>query len=256
LINLLAENLSIDKDSIRDLELCLYDTQPSTIGGINNEFIFSPRLDNLMMSFCSLTALIKSCEDTSFQSNSDGTARMCVLFDNEEVGSTSAYGANSLFLESTMRRIQAGGDQTAFEEAIQKSILISADMAHAVHPNYSDKHESNHRPVFGSGLVIKWNANQRYATTVTTALVLKHLAHKHSIPIQEFVIRNDSSCGSTIGPLLSAKLGIRTLDVGAPQLAMHSIREMGGTADLKNSVDLFTAFYQEFDGLNQKLSFD
>lgn len=172
---------------IRDFELAVYDTQKSVIGGACNEFIFSPRLDNLEMSYCSIIALTQAKDIEN-----DSNIRIAALFDNEEVGSMTAHGADSNLLPVTLQRlanthvIDAAKDVslTAFEEAIHKSILVSADMAHAINPNYADKHEENHRPEMHKGTVIKINANQRYATTAITSLVLKELAKKHQIPIQ------------------------------------------------------------------------
>ncbi|KAI9026966.1 peptidase M18 [Hyaloraphidium curvatum] len=258
LLQALAKEMGCEVSQIRDLELCLYDTQPPTLGGIGNEFIFSARLDNLMMSWCSMQALLASNSDPQSLAN-DTQCRMVALFDNEEVGSTSAYGADSHYMEATLRRIVAASGlvhPTAFEESIHRSFMISADMAHAVHPNYADKHEENHRPVMGGGLVIKTNANQRYASTAVTSTVIRELAKKRKLPIQEFVVRNDSPCGSTIGPLLSAKLGLRTVDVGAPQLSMHSIREQAGAEDVPYSVDLFTEFFEGFADLDSRISVD
>lgn len=123
-------------------------------------------------------------------------------------------------------------------QMIAKSMLVSADMAHAVHPNYSDKHDECHRPEMHGGVVIKYNSNQRYATSSRTAAIIKSLAKRNSIPIQEFMVRNDSPCGSTIGPIVSARLGIMTIDVGLPQLSMHSIREMAGTKDVDLGIRL------------------
>ncbi|CAO3697123.1 hypothetical protein CU097_012818 [Rhizopus azygosporus] len=259
LIRILSKEMNVEPSQIRDFELAVYDTQKSTIGGACNEFIFSPRLDNLEMSFCAIKALI-AAQDI----DNDTNIRIAALFDNEEIGSQTAHGADSNLLPVTLQRlantevIHATKEisSTAFEEAIHKSILVSADMAHAIHPNYSEKHEENHRPEMHKGTVIKVNANQRYATTAVTSLVLKELAKKHNIPIQEFVVRNDSPCGSTIGPMLSAKLGLRTVDVGNPQLSMHSIRETGGTDDVKHGIDLLRVFYQEFFVLEQKLIVD
>ncbi|KAF1796123.1 peptidase M18 [Mucor lusitanicus] len=259
LIKILADEMNIKPHQIRDFELAVYDTQKSVIGGACNEFIFSPRLDNLEMSYCSIIALTQAKDIEN-----DSNIRIAALFDNEEVGSMTAHGADSNLLPVTLQRlanthvIDAAKDVslTAFEEAIHKSILVSADMAHAINPNYADKHEENHRPEMHKGTVIKINANQRYATTAITSLVLKELAKKHQIPIQEFVVRNDSSCGSTIGPMLSAKLGLRTVDIGNPQLSMHSIRETGGTDDVKHGIDLLRAFYEEFAVLEQKFIVD
>ncbi|CAI2181162.1 19520_t:CDS:10 [Funneliformis geosporum] len=265
-LNLLAEELGCNTvNKIHDFELCLYDTQPSTIGGLCNEFIFSARLDNLMMSFTALTALINGTRDTSETLCDDSNIRLISLFDNEEVGSQSAYGAGSSLLESTLRRlcsskVGASEDveisQTIFEETIHKSFLISADMAHAVHPNYCEKYEENHRPQMHKGVVIKINANQRYATTATTSLVLREAAKKYNVPLQEFVVKNDSPCGSTIGPMMSSNLGIRTVDVGNPQLSMHSIREIAGTDDVDHAIKLFQGFFESFAKIDQNVIID
>nr|AME15511.1 aspartyl aminopeptidase [Actinomucor elegans] len=258
LVRILADEMKVEPNQIRDFELAVYDTQKSTIGGACNEFIFSPRLDNLEMSYCSIIALTQAKDIEN-----DTNIRIAALFDNEEVGSMTAHGADSNLLPVTLQRLAntrvvdaKDVSLTAFEESIHKSILVSADMAHAIHPNYADRHEENHRPEMHKGTVIKINANQRYATTAVTSMVLKELAKKHQIPIQEFVVRNDSSCGSTIGPMLSAKLGLRTVDVGNPQLSMHSIRETGGTDDVKHGIDLLRVFYEEFAVLEQRFIVD
>ncbi|KAJ1980570.1 hypothetical protein H4R34_002409 [Dimargaris verticillata] len=256
LLQLLADELGVEVSQIMDFELCLHDTQPATLGGVYDEFIFSPRLDNLMMSYTALQALLNATSPDSTGSTANFTTladerqiRLVALFDNEEVGSMSAYGADSALLETTLKRLQsphsypslafASANPLAFEQSIHHSYLVSADMAHAVHPNYVEKHEARHRPLMHNGVVIKINANQRYATTAPTSAVLKSLAQAHGLRMQEFVVRNDSACGSTIGPMLSAKLGLRTIDVGCPQLAMHSIREMAGADDVGHAIQLF-----------------
>lgn len=127
---------------------------------------------------------------------------------------------------------------------LAKSVMISADMAHAVHPNYSDKHDECHRPQMHGGVVIKYNSNQRYATSSRTAAIIKAIAHAQNIPIQEFMVRNDSACGSTIGPIVSAKLGVSTIDVGLPQLSMHSIREMAATGDVDLGIRLLKVIHR------------
>ncbi|KAJ3098951.1 hypothetical protein HDU96_010882, partial [Phlyctochytrium bullatum] len=192
-LKLLADSMNVQPQEIGDFELCLYDTQPSIIGGLENEFIFSPRIDNLMSSYCAITALVNSVEDSGF--NSDSIIRVVALFDNEEVGSVSAYGAGSNLLESTLRRL-------ADAEVIDDDSGVStgpADMAHAVHPNYSEKHEDNHRPSMNKGVVIKQNANQRfelglnsltdhrYATTAITTAMLREIARIKDVPLQEFL---------------------------------------------------------------------
>ncbi|KAI7905247.1 peptidase M18 [Cokeromyces recurvatus] len=264
LIHLLAETMKINTQQIYDFELCLFDTQPATLSGVYDEFISSARLDNLGMSYCSLMALIQSSKDIQRLSNGPNIS-MISLFDNEEIGSTSAHGANSNLLPSVIERIISSpiskkapptDTKIAFEKAIHRSMLVSADMAHAVHPNYAEKYEENHRPQMHKGTVIKINANQKYATTAPTSLILHEIARQRNIPIQEFVVRNDSSCGSTIGPMLSAKLGLRTIDIGNPQLSMHSIREVGGVDDVKNGIDLLQAFFDLFPCVDSIVTVD
>ncbi|KAJ3265414.1 hypothetical protein HDU77_005437 [Chytriomyces hyalinus] len=260
LLNKIAGELQVTTEEISDFELCLFDTHPSAIGGVDNEFIFSARLDNLMSSFCAIEAIIKSVTEGS--SETDSQIRVVSLFDNEEVGSNTAFGADSDLLEVTVRRLATAeleGEKpgsTAFEQSLTRSFLISADMAHACHPNYSEKHEDNHRPAMNKGIVIKQNANQRYATTSVTTAILREVAKKRNVPLQEFVVRNDSPCGSTIGPMLSAKLGLRTIDVGNPQLSMHSIRETCGTQDVGSAIDLFQSFFEEFAAIDKRVTVD
>ena len=192
----------------------------------------------------------------------DSQIRLLALFDNEEVGSQSAHGADSLMLESTLRRIITAlpssqpANQSSFELALHRSFLVSADMAHAIHPNYTDKHEENHRPEMNKGVVLKVNANQRYASTSVTTHILKTLATAKNLPLQEFVVRNDSPCGSTIGPILAANLGLRTVDIGNPQLSMHSIREMCGVADVQYAIDLLQAVFEDFATVDGKITVD
>lgn len=277
IIELIAQHASVEVADVVDFEMVLYDTQKSCLGGLNEEFIYSARLDNLEMTYCSVMGLIDSVSAGSL--DEETSIRLITCFDHEEIGSTSAHGANSDLLPAVVRRLSilAGGRHgdtssdkswehissdpeidltTAFEQSMAVSFLVSADMAHSVHPNYVGKYESNHQPEMNKGTVIKINANQRYATN-SPGIVLVQEAAKHAgVPLQLFVVRNDSSCGSTIGPMLSAKLGVRTLDLGNPQLSMHSIRETGGTYDVGHAIKLFSSFLSTYSGLEAKIFVD
>ncbi|KAI3987147.1 hypothetical protein MKX01_036937 [Papaver californicum] len=260
LMQILSDELGCGVEEILSMELNVCDTQPSCLGGGNDEFIFSGRLDNLASSYCALRALVDSCESPGSLS-SEQAIRMVALFDNEEVGSNSAQGAGAPTMFQAMRRIVGClGNECAregvFERALHRSFLVSADMAHGVHPNFSDKHEENHRPELHKGLVIKYNANQRYATSGVTAFLFKEVAKMHNLPTQEFVVRNDMGCGSTIGPILASGVGIRTVDCGIPQLSMHSVREVCGKEDVDIAYKHFKAFYQTFSSIDKKLSVD
>lgn len=257
LLQLLASRAGCEPGDICDFELQACDTQPSIVAGAMKEFIFSGRLDNLCMSFCSLKALVDATISDSSLEGETGV-RMVALFDHEEVGSNSAQGAGSPAMLDALSRITSAfaPDSKLLEKAIQRSFLVSADMAHALHPNYRDKHEENHQPKMHSGLVIKHNANQRYATNAVTSFIFREIAAKHNLPIQDFVVRNDMPCGSTIGPILASGVGIRTVDVGAPQLSMHSIREMCAVDDVKHSYEHFKAFFEEFSNLDTNITVD
>ncbi|CAN1267936.1 Probable aspartyl aminopeptidase [Linum perenne] len=257
LLEIIASQIGCKPDDICDFELQACDTQPSAIGGALKEFIFSGRLDNLCMSFCSLKAIIDATSSESELENESGV-RLVALFDHEEVGSSSAQGAGSPVMLDALSRVTGSfsSDSKLLQKAIQKSFLVSADMAHALHPNYSDKHEENHQPKLHGGLVIKHNANQRYATNAVTSFIFREIAAKHKLPVQDFVVRNDMGCGSTIGPILASGVGIRTVDVGAPQLSMHSIREMCAVDDVKHSYEHFKAFFKEVGHLDSKIKID
>lgn len=257
LLQLLATRLGCEPDDICDFELQACDTQPSTVAGAMKEFIFSGRLDNLCMSFCSLKAMIDATASESTLEEETGV-RMVALFDHEEIGSNSAQGAGSPVMFDALSQITNSftSDSKLLQMAIQRSFLVSADMAHALHPNYMDKHDENHQPKLHGGLVIKHNANQRYATNAVTSFIFREIAAKHNLPVQDFVVRNDMPCGSTIGPILASGVGIRTVDVGAPQLSMHSIREMSAVDDVKHSYEHFRAYFQEFSCLDAKITVD
>ncbi|KAK9684285.1 hypothetical protein RND81_10G199000 [Saponaria officinalis] len=257
LLKLLADDAGCEPGDICDFELQACDTQPSIIAGALKEFVFSGRLDNLCSSFCSLKALIDAtCSEASL--DDEVGVRMVALFDHEEVGSNSAQGAGSPVMVDAMSRITNAfsSDFKILEKVVQKSFFVSADMAHALHPNYMDKHEENHQPKMHGGLVIKHNANQRYATNAITSFIFREIGEKHQLPVQDFVVRNDMPCGSTIGPILASGVGIRTVDVGAPQLSMHSIREMCAVDDVMYSYKHFKAFFEEISELDSKIVVD
>lgn len=260
IIELIANEANVPSSSIVDFELILYDTQPACIGGLNDEFIFSARLDNLGMSYCSVTSLINSLSSPSALDD-ERCIRLVSLFDHEEIGSTTAQGADSNLLPSIIRRLSVigpGSDQTdtAYEQTLATSFLVSADMAHSVNPNYAAKYENDHKPEMNKGTVIKINANARYATNSAGIALIQEVARRTEVPLQLFVVRNDSSCGSTIGPMLAASLGTRTLDLGNPQLSMHSIRETGGVYDVGFAVRLFESFFEHFGELEGKIFVD
>ena len=213
-------------------ELSLYDAQAPSLVGMNEEWLCSARLDNLLSTFIAT--------DTMIHSDSPWPIMM-VTNDHEEVGSQSAAGAQGSFLGDVLKRLH-GDTHGTYVQTIQHSMFLSVDNAHAVHPNYSSRHDDQHLAPMGGGLVIKSNANQRYATNSLTAGLLKQLAFKHELPIQEFVVRADMGCGSTIGPITAAQLGIATADCGIPQWAMHSIRETAGCNDILNGHALIAAF--------------
>ena len=227
------------------------------------QFICSSRIDNLASCFVALEALLTHSASSEVQA--DGQVSLIALFDHEEVGSASAVGAGSPIMGEAVRRISAalggaGGGATAegYDDAvaasIRRSFVMSADMAHAVHPNYAAKHQKGHGPQMNRGVVIKSNANQRYASNGITSLIVRELARRNDLPPpQEFVVRNDCPCGSTIGPIISANTGMRAVDLGMPQLSMHSIREMMGVADLTHALDLFLAFYRDFKAVDDDL---
>lgn len=235
-----GDRADVSADRILSFDLMTYDTQRSGVLGSRGEFISAPRLDNLASSHAALTALLRACEKGPAP-----FSRAVVLYDHEEVGSRSAQGAAGTFLADCLERIVSGykgGEPQGLARALASSTLVSVDMAHAVHPNYADKHEPGHRPVLGHGPVIKVNANQAYATDASTAGLFESLCRQVDVTPQHFVTRSDLGCGSTIGPITAARVGVRTVDVGNPMLAMHSCREMAATADVKPMVDVLTAY--------------
>ena len=228
----LAREHGLNADVVLDYELSFYDTQSAAVIGLNGDFIAGARLDNLLSCYAGLQALLNTETDETC---------LFVANDHEEVGSCSACGADGPMLEQILQRVLPEGDE--YVRTIQKSLLVSADNAHGVHPNYADKHDANHGPLLNHGPVIKVNANQRYATTSETSSFFKLLCQQADIPVQSFVTRSDLGCGSTIGPITASQLGVQTIDIGVPTFAMHSIRELAGSKDLGYLVSALQAFY-------------
>ncbi|WP_339138285.1 MAG: M18 family aminopeptidase [Candidatus Electrothrix sp. GW3-4] len=209
--------------AVTDHELFFYDAAPPALIGLEEQFLSGGRLDNLASCFAALQALLAADTNETTQNC------MIMLNDHEEVGSTSAVGAQGSFLRDILERLLPNpGERQAM---LRNSLLISADNAHALHPNFADKHDPQHQPLMNKGLVIKVNANQRYATNAKTSARFRLLCEQAQVPVQEFVVRNDMGCGSTIGPLTAAKIGVETIDIGIPSLAMHSIRETAACKD-------------------------
>lgn len=231
-----------DVDAVLDYEICLYDSNPPSLVGLKQDFVAGARLDDLLSCHAGLAALLASDADPAAQK----TSALLVCTDHEEVGSASAAGASSPFLESVLQRIlEALGTtgSTAQQCMLARSMMVSVDNAHAIHPNFADRHDSRHGPQMNGGPVIKFNANQRYATNAPTAALWRKLCCDHDIPCQSFVVRSDMGCGSTIGPIVATELGVPTLDVGVPTLGMHSIRELAGARDLDYLATLLERFF-------------
>jgi aspartyl aminopeptidase len=238
---MLAEELGVIPDRIAGSDLMLYDVVAPTLGGRDGELIFSARLDNLAMSHAAIHALVEAAPGAA----AGDLVPVAALFDHEEVGSETAYGAHSGALPRALERIVlgCGGSREDYHRALAGSLCVSADMAHAVHPNYESRHESRHKPVLNGGPVIKINSQQRYATSGATAALFRDLCAQAEAPVQLYAHRTDLPCGSTIGPIASTLLGIRTVDVGNPMLSMHSIRELGGAKDPEMMTRVLTSFY-------------
>lgn len=239
---LLAGELDVDPNDILTWDLQLYDLQRPSLGGAHHEFVHSARLDNLASSHAGLEALL----DVSDDEPGEATA-VLALFDHEEIGSTTDRGASSRALDNilrlTLRTSEAQGSGS-FSRALANSWLVSADMAHAVHPAWSDKHDAEHMPRMNAGPVIKQNANKRYSTEGETSARWVLLCERAEVPVQWYVHRTDLRCGSTVGPMLAARLGVRSIDVGNAMLSMHSVREQCGATDHPWMIRAMTEFFR------------
>jgi aspartyl aminopeptidase len=232
LAHLRAQQPHADLQQVLDYEICCYDTQPPAQVGLEGEFITGARLDNLLSCFIGVRALLAG----------QGGGSGAVLTDHEEVGSASLAGAQGTLMQAVLQRI--AGSHENYVRMCDRSLMISCDNAHGIHPNYVDRHDGNHGPLLNAGPVIKVNANQRYATNSETAALFRHLCQRAEVPVQSFVVRSDMGCGSTIGPIAATELGVRTVDVGVPQWAMHSIREMAGSHDCWHLFQALRHYFQ------------
>jgi aspartyl aminopeptidase len=233
----------LETDDILGFDLMFYDLQGAAVGGAAGDFLFSGRLDNLASSHAALSALIRAGKRTG----KAPFTRVVALHDHEEVGSRSPQGAGGTFLLDVVERLAlltSDGDAEARPRAIAQSMLVSADVAHAVHPSYADRHEPGHRPMIGGGPVLKVNAGLSYATNATTQAMFASVCRRAGVSVQHFVTRSDLACGSTIGPITAARVGLPTVDVGIPLISMHSAREMIGTADVEPMVRALTTYFE------------
>ena len=241
LMNVIVEELSkqrpVSHEDILDFDLYLADTQPACTFGVHDEFISSGRLDDLSMCFAGLEALIAAPESD--------TTQVLAIFDNEETGSQTKQGAGSPFLASMLMRIarQQSGSEEAYWQAVERAFMISADNAHAFHPNYAEKYDPTNHPMLGGGPAIKFNASQKYASDAVSAAIFAEICRKADVPCQRFVNHSDVAGGSTLGNILASTVPLRGVDMGNAILGMHSCRETGSVADHEYCVRAFTEFY-------------
>ena len=243
LMNIIVEELNkqqeVAREDILDFDLYLADATPACTFGVHDEFISSGRLDDLSMCYAGLEALIAS--------EATDTTQVLAIFDNEETGSQTKQGAGSPFLSYMLKRVALAqsGTPEAYYQAVERAFMISADNAHAWHPNYPEKYDPTNHPVLGGGPVIKFNAAQKYASDAMSASVFAGLCHKAGVPCQRFVNHSDVAGGSTLGNILASSIPLRGVDMGNAILAMHSCRETGSTLDHEYCVKVFTQFYLE-----------
>lgn len=239
LINTIAKELKVEAADILDFDLYLYDTTPACLFGLNDEFISAGRLDDLSMVHAGLEAMLAS--DAVPQ-----TTKVLAIFDNEETGSQTKQGAGSPFLASILQRIvmAQGGTMDDFYRAVEHAFMVSADNAHAWHPNYSEKYDPTNHPVMGGGPVIKFNAAQKYASDAVSSAVFASICKEAGVPCQKFVNHSDCAGGSTLGNILASSLPMRGVDMGNPIWAMHSVRETGNVMDHLYCIKAFAKFYE------------
>ena len=237
LLRIIAEELNVDASDILDFDLSLYDVMPATLCGLNNEFVSCGRQDDMLMAFAGLEAMLGSAPSSMTQ--------VLALFDNEETGNVTKQGSASPVLRNLLDTIilNRGGKPGDLYGAVENSFMISADMAHALHPNYPEKHDPTNHPVMGGGPVIKFNANQKYVTDADSAAVFAEICRKAGVPFQYFVNRSDMVGGGTLGNTLTTQLPMRGVDMGNPMWGMHSVRETSALVDTEYTIKAFKQFY-------------
>lgn len=237
ILSIIKNELNVEKEDILDFDLFLYEHEKGSLLGINEEFISSSRLDDLWMVFSGVKALVES--------NNNKATKVMVCIDNEEIGSLTSQGANSSLLKNILERItlSLGKNKEEFFRAIANSIMISADLAHAVHPNQSEKHDPTNRPILGNGPLIKMAASGSYSTDSYASAIFQELCKEANVPCQKFVNRSDVRGGTTIGPMVSADLSIPVIDMGAAVIGMHSIRELASVKDNEYTIKAFINFF-------------
>ena len=237
LMKTVAQSVGVEEDSILGTDLFLYNRMRGTKIGANSEYISSPRLDDLECAYASLSAFLS-------ETNSNSASVYCV-FDNEEVGSGTKQGADSTLLYDVLRRINMclGNSEEDYYKLIASSFMVSADNAHALHPNYSDKSDPTNKVYINDGIVIKYNANQKYTTDAVSASIFKSICDSVNVPYQTFTNRSDILGGSTLGNISNAHVSLNTIDIGLAQLAMHSTYETAGAKDVTYLIDALKAFY-------------
>ena len=238
LMKLVAENAGVKEEDILSTDLFLYNRVKGTVWGLEKEFLSAGRLDDLQCAFASMKGFLGAVPGESVP--------VCAVFDNEEVGSSTKQGAASTFLESTLRRLNGalGRTEEDYLSAVAGSFMISADNAHALHPNYTDKADPVNRPVMNGGIVIKYNANQKYCTDGISTAIFKELCREADVPYQTFVNRSDIAGGSTLGNISNTQAAMNTVDIGLPQLAMHSAYETAGVKDTESLIRAAKVFYR------------
>ena len=239
LMNVICQEVKCKPEEVLDFGLYLYDATPACTFGVHNEFLSSGRLDDLSMVHAGLQALLQTGD------NVPETTQVLAIFDNEETGSQTKQGAGSPFLATMLKRIALaqGGTEEAFYQAVERAFMVSADNAHAWHPNYSAKYDPTNHPVLGGGPVIKFNAAQKYASDAVSAAVFAEVCRKADVPCQRFVNHSDVAGGSTLGNILASSIPLRGVDMGNAILAMHSCRETGSVADHTYCIKAFTQFF-------------